>query len=129
MGRRILITNDDGIGAYGIRKLAEIASKFGEVTVVSPDSQRSAASHHCIFSRPLVLKEYDYNASSWSEQPESVQRTTAEVLGRFAAKVREVRSQYLGEGWVADDSLAFSYLMAHAERCGYGWWREEDDAL
>ena len=60
MGRRILITNDDGIGAEGIRKLAEIARGFGEVTVVAPDTQRSAASHHCIFSRPLILKEYDF---------------------------------------------------------------------
>ena len=60
MGRRILITNDDGIGADGIRKLAEIACGFGEVTVVAPDTQRSAASHHCIFNRPLVLKGYDF---------------------------------------------------------------------
>ena len=77
----------------------------------------------------LVLKEYDYNASSWSEQPESVRRTTAEVLGRFVEKVRDVRSKFLAEGWIADNSLAFNYLMAHAERCGQGWWREEDDAL
>ena len=44
-------------------------------------------------------------------------------------KVREVRAQYLTEGWIADYSLEFNYLMAHAERCGYGHWREEDDAL
>ena len=60
MSRHILITNDDGIGAEGIRKLAEIARGFGEVTVVAPDTQRSAASHHCIFSRPLILKEYNF---------------------------------------------------------------------
>ena len=60
MSKRILITNDDGIGADGIRKLAEIARRFGEVTVVAPDAQRSAASHHCIFSKPLILKEYDF---------------------------------------------------------------------
>ena len=77
----------------------------------------------------LVLEDYDYNASSWSEQPESVRRITAEVLNRFAAKVREVRAQYLAEGWIADGSLEFAYLMAHAENCGYGIWREEDDAL
>lgn len=77
----------------------------------------------------LVLKEYNFNASSWDEQPESVRRTWDEVLHRFAEKVREVRSAYLAEGWVTDDSVAFSYLMAHAERCGQGWWREEDDAL
>ena len=58
MSRRILITNDDGIGADGIRKLAEIARGFGEVTVVAPDMQQSAASHRCIFTRPLILKEY-----------------------------------------------------------------------
>jgi len=77
----------------------------------------------------LVLKDYDENAASWDEQPESVRRITAEVMNRFAEKVREVRAQYLGEGWVADHSLEFNYLMAHAQNCGYGWWREEDEAL
>ena len=77
----------------------------------------------------LVLKEYNDNATSWSEQPETVKRTWNEVLGRFAEKVREVSSEYLAEGWLEDDSLAFSYLMAHAQRCGQGWWREEDEAL
>lgn len=77
----------------------------------------------------LVLKEYNYHATSWNDQPESVRRTTTEVLNRFADKVREIRAEYLAEGWVTDDSLAFSYLMAHAQMCGHGWWREEDDAL
>ena len=60
MSRRILITNDDGIGADGIRKLAEIARGFGEVTVIAPDAQRSASSHHCVFNRPLMLKAYRF---------------------------------------------------------------------
>ncbi len=60
MRKHILITNDDGISADGIRKLAETARRFGDVTVVAPDVQRSAASHHCIFSRPLILKKYDF---------------------------------------------------------------------
>ena len=77
----------------------------------------------------LVLEEYDENASSWNDQPESVRLATAEVLNRFADKVREVRSQYLAGGWLTDDSLSFSYLMAHAQRCGHGFWREEDEAL
>jgi hypothetical protein len=51
------------------------------------------------------------------------------VMKLFAQKVREVRSAYLAEGWVADDSLEFAYLMAHAQNCGYGIWREEDEAL
>ena len=52
-----------------------------------------------------------------------------ELMTRFAEKVREVRSEYLAKGWLTDDSLAFMYLMAHAQNCGYGIWREEDDAL
>ena len=52
-----------------------------------------------------------------------------EALKLFAKKVREVRAEYLAEGWVADDSLEFAYLMAHAESCANGWWREEDEAL
>lgn len=73
----------------------------------------------------LLVEEYDENLS-WSEQPESVKRTASEIMGRFAQKVREVRSEYLGEGWVDDDSLAFAYLLAHAQNCGFGIWREEE---
>lgn len=65
----------------------------------------------------------------WDEQPESFKQAVSEMLGRFADKVREVRSKYLAKGWVEDDSLEFGYLMEHAQRCGHGWWREEDDAL
>ena len=43
--RKILITNDDGIEANGLVRLAREAVKFGEVWVVAPDSQRSAMSH------------------------------------------------------------------------------------
>ena len=77
----------------------------------------------------LTQIDSEYNSKTWDELPESVKQATREVMTRFAEKVREVRTKYLAKGWVEDDSLAFSYLMAHAERCGYGWWREEDDAL
>lgn len=56
-------------------------------------------------------------------------KATNKVLEHFAEKVREVSAQYLSEGWLADDSLAFGYLMAHAERCAQGIWRKEDEAL
>jgi 5'-nucleotidase len=43
--RSILITNDDGITAEGLIRLAKAAVKIGRVWVVAPDGQRSAASH------------------------------------------------------------------------------------
>lgn len=70
-----------------------------------------------------------YNVFSWNELPDAGKRASNEVLERFAEKVREVRAEYLAAGWVTDDSLSFSYLMDHAQRCGYGWWRKEDEAL
>ena len=76
----------------------------------------------------LVVDGYDDDLP-WDEQPEAVQRAQSNVMNGFVAKVREVRSKYLAAGWLTDDSLAFMYLMAHAERCGYGNWREEDGAL
>ena len=54
---------------------------------------------------------------------------SAVVFDRFAEKVREVRSKYLAKGWIEDYSLEFNYLMAHAEWCSRGYWREEDEAL
>ena len=49
----ILISNDDGIHARGLRVLAEALSSLGEVWVVAPDRERSAASHSLTLNRPL----------------------------------------------------------------------------
>ena len=43
--RRILITNDDGIQSDGLIRLAAAAKDFGQVWVVAPHIERSAASH------------------------------------------------------------------------------------
>jgi len=50
---RILITNDDGIHAPGLRYLAETAAQFGEVKVVAPDQERSACGHSMTMRNPL----------------------------------------------------------------------------
>jgi len=41
----ILVVNDDGINAPGIRNLISIMNKFGEVVVVAPDSPQSGKGH------------------------------------------------------------------------------------
>lgn len=41
----ILVVNDDGIFAPGIRKLISIMNEFGEVVVVAPDGPQSGKSH------------------------------------------------------------------------------------
>jgi 5'-nucleotidase len=55
MGPRILVTNDDGIYSEGIRKLADALKRVGEVFIVAPDREQSAASHALTLNRPLRL--------------------------------------------------------------------------
>lgn len=54
----ILITNDDGIFAPGLRKLIEIARKIGKVVVVAPDSPMSGMSHAITVKTPLRLRKH-----------------------------------------------------------------------
>jgi len=44
MSLSVWITNDDGIGSEGIKKLAEIAGRLGDVTVFAPDGPQSGKS-------------------------------------------------------------------------------------
>lgn len=53
----ILVTNDDGIVAPGIRALTEVASQFGEVVVVAPDSPQSGQGHAITIHDPLRLRK------------------------------------------------------------------------
>jgi 5'-nucleotidase len=59
--RKILITNDDGIESDGIRRLAEAAKEFGEVWVIAPESQRSAASHSITLRHPIDVHPFDFS--------------------------------------------------------------------
>lgn len=54
---RILVTNDDGIHAPGLRALVEVAQSFGEVIVAAPDRERSACSHAMTLRDPLRVVE------------------------------------------------------------------------
>ncbi len=53
----ILVTNDDGITAPGLRALAEAMSRIGEVVVVAPDSPQSGMGHAITINKPLRLDE------------------------------------------------------------------------
>ena len=56
----IMVTNDDGIHAPGILALAAALHEIGDVTVVAPDRERSAAGHSLTLHSPLrVVKLND----------------------------------------------------------------------
>lgn len=61
--KKILITNDDGIKASGIIRLAKAAQKYGEVWVVAPECQRSAASHSITLHGSVDVHKSEFEIS------------------------------------------------------------------
>ena len=55
----ILISNDDGITAPGIKALVEVMQEIGEVIVVAPDKPQSAMGHAITINQPLRLTKVD----------------------------------------------------------------------
>ena len=53
----ILVTNDDGILAPGIRALIDVMKEIGEVVVVAPDSPQSAMGHAITINNTLKLEK------------------------------------------------------------------------
>lgn len=52
---RILLTNDDGIHAPGINAVRDALAEIGEVFMVAPERQRSAAGHAITLHKPLRI--------------------------------------------------------------------------
>ena len=59
--RHILVCNDDGIFAPGIRALAEVAAEFGKVSIIAPDTQQSAVGHAITVHYPLRVTDFEIN--------------------------------------------------------------------
>lgn len=53
----ILVTNDDGMFAPGIKALVAVASEIGEVVVVAPNSPQSAKGHAITIADPLRMNK------------------------------------------------------------------------
>ncbi|KAF1084668.1 5'-nucleotidase SurE [Sporotomaculum syntrophicum] len=58
---RILISNDDGINAPGLKTLRESLASLGEVLVVAPDRERSGAGHGITTYKPLRTKKVTFS--------------------------------------------------------------------
>ena len=66
---QILVVNDDGIEAEGIRILAENAARLGDIWVTAPDRQCSAMSQRISIFEPLVIRRAEFPAevrAAWS---------------------------------------------------------------
>ncbi|MGH9781912.1 MAG: 5'/3'-nucleotidase SurE, partial [Candidatus Acidiferrales bacterium] len=53
----ILVTNDDGIFAPGLRALAQGLAAIGDVTIVAPLSERSASAQSLTLRKPIFCEQ------------------------------------------------------------------------
>lgn len=63
----ILVTNDDGITAPGIRALIEVMSELGKVIVVAPDSPQSGTGHAITINNTLYINKISSEHSNIPE--------------------------------------------------------------
>src|SRR6187551_272798 len=56
----ILITNDDGVSAPGIKNLVEAVKDLGKIIVVAPDKPQSGMGHAITIGSPLRLTPVNY---------------------------------------------------------------------
>ncbi|MEM9506600.1 MAG: 5'/3'-nucleotidase SurE [Cyanobacteria bacterium J06638_38] len=94
----ILISNDDGIFALGVRTLANTLAQAGhQVTVVCPDRERSATGHGLTLHQPLRAKQvdsiFDANVVAWS-----CSGTPADCVKFALSAVMETRPDFVYSG-------------------------------
>lgn len=59
--KEILVTNDDGIQAKGMRALVDAVSGFGNVSIMAPAFGRSGSSHAITLDKPLKITKVHYD--------------------------------------------------------------------
>ena len=80
---KILITNDDGIEAEGLRLLVGWAKKLGEVTVFAPKIQQSAKSHSIEIHKPYEVRRVEKfdGVETWSVDSTPADCVRIAILG------------------------------------------------
>ena len=62
---RILISNDDGVSAPGIKVLSDSMQQLGDMEVIAPDRNRSGASNSLTLLRPCVCGVWIISIIAW----------------------------------------------------------------
>jgi len=79
---RILLTNDDGVNARGLKLLEDIARKFSEdIWIVAPAEEQSGAGHSLTLTTPVRLRRHDERRFSVTGTPtDAVMLALAHVM-------------------------------------------------
>lgn len=108
---RILVSNDDGVLAPGIRMLATQLASIAELEVVAPDRNRSGASNSLTLTRPIRIKKMENGYYSVEGTPTDCVHL---ALTGFLEQSVDMVVSGINEGGNLGDDILYSGTVAAA---------------
>ena len=116
---KLLITNDDGIDATGLKQLAGALTDIADIYVVAPHTQRSASGHGITLGRPVVVEKVDFQgaeqAFTLDGLPVDCVKMGLELLSEQGVKIDKVFSGINHGGNMGTDSIYSGTVAAAIE--------------
>ncbi len=109
---RILVTNDDGVFAPGIKALARALEPLGQVYVVAPDREQSASSHALTLQQPLRLNHLEERV--WSVTGTPTDSVLVAVHGVMSAEPPDLVVSGINAGPNMGDDVTYSGTVSAA---------------
>ena len=117
----ILVVNDDGIEAKGIKELTRVLSQIANIYVCAPHIQRSACGHGITVGKAITIKEVDFpNAKKALEitgTPADCVKLGLKFLAGQEVKIHMVCSGINHGGNLGTDTLYSGTVSAAIEGC------------
>src|ERR671920_2401556 len=115
---RVLLTNDDGIGATGLQTLRRALLEVDdiELVTVAPDSNRSATARSITFSRPLWVTDVDFEDGSrgYACDGTPVDCVRLAALGLIEGFTPDLIVSGINHGFNLGDDITYSGTVAAA---------------
>ena len=108
--RRILVTNDDGIEAPGLWKLAEAMAEIGEVLLVAPSAEASGSGTMVTYRRDLQVQQVPERVSGVKAY--MVDGTPADCVLIGLRRLKEGRISVVAAGINAGPNLGVDLLLS-----------------
>jgi 5'-nucleotidase len=112
----ILLTNDDGIEAAGLRALEEALQGLGRIVVLAPDRERSAVSHGLTIREPLELTRLDDDHYRLSGTPADC---VLYALTRLLSPAPDLVVSGINHGANLGDDIMYSGTVAAAREAAH----------
>src|SRR5262245_12860963 len=109
---RILVTNDDGYRSEGIHVLAAAFKAMGDVTIVAPVEEASAAGHSLTLRHPLRLDAISDGVFAVDGTPTDC--VNVAITQVFKGELPGLVVSGINKGWNLGDDITYSGTVAGA---------------